>query len=129
MKGAHYREGLTEDHMSDIEYYVGELKGLMEVCSHKDAILKAASDSLSRQLTCMQLKEATGFSHVVEEKMDLQDMIAHQSLVEPTSQTKKVDLDGYDFISDGEKIEAPNGRGSVATCSFGVPDDDLSMLG
>jgi hypothetical protein len=127
VRGAHNRDSMTATHMSDIEEYVAELEGLRIACEQRDGVLKAAADSLSRQLSCLQLKEATGFSHVVEERVELQEMIESQK---PRSQVKKeVDLDGYDTIDAGEKIEAPKDRGSVATCNYGVPDDDLSTMG
>ena len=116
LKGAHRRHGLTMEHMSDVADYVGELKGVMESGKHADNILKAASESLSRQLSCLQLesKEAMGTTQEGEARIKGQQQVN--------------DLDGFDSIGPGERISAPSGQG-VATTTFGVEADDLAMLG
>ena len=115
IKGAHRRDGTTLEHMSDIEQYFVELKSVLEVSKHVDAILKAASDSLSRQLSCLQNPEATGFIQKVDYK-------SHYP-------TKSTDLDKFDSIGSGEKISAPIASNTVVTASFGVESDDLADLG
>jgi len=114
LKGAHRRHGLTMEHMSDVADYIGELKGVMESGKHADNILKAASESLSRQLSCLQMgKEALGTTQEGEERVKEQQVS---------------DLDGFDSIGPGEKISAPQGQG-VVTSTFGVEADDLAALG
>lgn len=115
IKGAHRRDGTTLEHMSDIEQYFVELKSVLEVSKHVDAILKAASDSLSRQLSCLQNPEATGFIQKVDYK-------SHYP-------TRSPDLDKFDSIGSGEKISAPIASNTVVTASFGVESDDLADLG
>lgn len=116
LKGAHRRDGLTMEHMSDIVDYAGALKGLAESCKHADMVLKAASDSLSRQLSCIQLNHALGTTLEGEEKLTKQ----RQRVVD--------DLDDFDSIGTGEKISAPAPQGAT-TYSFGVEADDLAMMG
>ena len=129
IKGAHNRDGMTATHMPDVEIYVAELNGIKDASERKDMILKAAADSLSRQLSCIQLKEATGFSYLVEEKIELEEMVSGKKEKFRNSAKKGIDLDGYDSFNPGETIKSPTDRGSVATCGYGVPDDDLSTLG
>lgn len=64
LKGAHNRDGLTMEHLFDMEMYTQELESFIESARHYDNILKAATDSLSRQLTCMQLKEQHGLAKI-----------------------------------------------------------------
>jgi len=122
LKGAHRRDGLTMEHMSDIADYAGALKGLMESCKHADMVLKAASESLSRQLSCLQLNqtESHGTTQEGVEKIEMQRQQAFRKQVD--------DLDGFDSIGAGEKISAPTPQG-VSTFNFGVEADDLAMLG
>ncbi len=122
LKGAHRRDGLTMEHMSDIVDYAGALKGLMDCCKHVDMVLKAASDSLSRQLSCIQLeRESLGTTQEGEERMQQQRQWASRKA--PVD-----DLDSFDSIGVGEKISAPKSQG-VTAFSYGVEADDLAMLG
>ena len=116
LKGAHRRDGLTLEHMSDVEEYVSELKGLRDGAKAADNLLAAAAESLSRQLSCLQMKkEATGFASEEPQKQS-------------SSQTEQ--FDGMDSLSDGEVIGAPKKTGKPIAVNFGVEaDDDLSLLG
>lgn len=118
-KGAHNRDGLTIEHMADVEDYVSVMKGILDAAKQQDGMLKAAAESLSRQLSCLQLKEATGFSQKMEE---------HTSLSAP-SKKKTADLDSLDSIGLGESISAPDATGKPVEVSFGVECDDLAALG
>lgn len=114
MKGAHNREGLTAEHLADVEEYVALTNGFKESTKHIDSMLKAAADSLSRQVTCLQLKEHGGLKN---DPVDLNKV--------------DEDLKQFDEISDGSVIKAPD-RSSVLKTNFGVSsaeDDDLASLG
>ena len=84
-----------------------------------DNILKAAAESLSRQIACLQIKEPTGFSGVHEQKLD----------ISPANETVQVneinELDVLDDIEDGKVISTPGKEDN--TVNFGV-DEDLSDL-
>jgi hypothetical protein len=56
LKGAHKRDGLIIEHLMDMERYYSELTSIQHIAQHADNILKAASESLSRQLSCMNMK-------------------------------------------------------------------------
>jgi hypothetical protein len=116
LKGAHRRDGLTIEHMGDVEDYVSVMQGVLESAKHADTMLKAASESLSRQLTCLQIKQATGF------------------IDEPVHSKKKNTsnkLDGFDDIETGTSISAPKTDRKPDTIAFGsdIEVDDLSQLG
>ena len=68
LKGSHRRDGLTVEHLCDVEQYVHDMDGCVECAKHVDNMLKAAAESLSRQLTCLQLKEHIGLSLKDEER-------------------------------------------------------------
>ena len=125
LKGAHRRDGLTMEHMSDIDEYVSAMEGILDAAKHKDNMLKAAAESLSRQLSCLQLKEATGFSQKMEPTPSMDEV---QKLFKMES-TESTELDSLDSIGSGENIEAPIPTGKPVKVSFGVEDDELSKLG
>lgn len=118
MKGAHRRDGLTMEHMSDIEGYVSKLQGFIEQARHYDGMLRAAADSLSRQLTCLQLNEPTGFDQRME----------HKIKPKAPSQSSPA-LENLDTIEDGSVIEAPVSKREPTEVDYGVPTDDLAELG
>lgn len=110
LKGTHRRDGLTLEHMFDIEDYYGMLKGYIESAQHIDALLKAASDSLSRQLTCLQIKEQlTGFGKVDDPRR---------------RDVRKSDHDSFDSISSGTVITAPKRSLEPISMNFGVDTKD-----
>jgi len=111
LKGTHRRDGLTLEHMSDLEEYVSCLKGVLDAAKYADNLLKAATESLSRQLSCLQIKHVVGISTEAE-------------VSKP--QTR---LDTYDSISSGEVISAPERTGQPSEVNFGVDPDDLAKLG
>lgn len=61
-RGAHKRESLVLDHMSEIAMYVEEMEGFLQSAGAIDGLLKAAADSLSRQLSCIQIKQSSGLA-------------------------------------------------------------------
>jgi len=60
LRGEEKREGLIIEHLNDLEYYVREMEGFLYAARHIDGILQSALDSLSRQLTCLQMKHPNG---------------------------------------------------------------------
>jgi hypothetical protein len=119
LRGAHKRDGITMEHMADIEGYVAKLHGFIEQAKHEDNMLRAAADSLSRQLTCLQLKEPTGFDQRMDAKV--------KSQAAPSQDSTK--LEGLDTIDDGSVIEAPVSKREASPVDYGVPSDDLAELG
>lgn len=111
-KGAHNRDGLTVEHLYDIEQYVNDMEGFIEASKHIDNMLKAASESLSRQLTCLQLKEQHGLN-----KTDT-----------PTSTSKQESIglgsDDLDTIESGAVISAPKSSGTLHSIDFGTTETD-----
>lgn len=115
LKGAYNRDGLTLEHLYDIEQYVHDMEGFIESAKHFDNMLKAASDSLSRQLTCLQLKEHHGLAN---------SDVKSKELIEP-------DLDGLDSVDSNSVISAPKVTGAPHPIDFGVnfdESDEISRL-
>jgi len=117
VKGAHRRDGVTQEHMSDIECYVSELEGFVEMCKHVDSLLKAATDTLSRQATCIQIsKESTTPIYTKEE---------HKA--EPPAE-KDSSLDHMDSIEHGESIETGPTSRAPLDVNFGAGSEDDDLL-
>ena len=112
IKPAHRREGLVAEHLHGIEEYVSALKGFIKSADYLDSILKASAESLSRQIACIPLKEATGFSQATQE----------DTIDERESQLDK--LDGFD---SGSVVTAP--KTENRTVDYGVDSDEFSKLG
>jgi len=114
IKGAHRRDGMVLEHISDMEKYVAGLKGFMESAKHYDTMLKAAADSLSRQLTCIQINEYTGSQRI-----------------EPDKKPARASFDSLDSVDDGTVISAPNPKpnSAVMEVNYGQEDDDFSQIG
>lgn len=100
IKGSHRRDGTILEHLSDVECYFCEMEGVMESGKHIDGILKAATDSLSRQLTCLQLRE-----HAIGKR-----------------------LESLDRIDTGTVVSAPKATAGPVSVSYGK-EDDMSELG
>lgn len=123
--GAHKRDGLTLEHLVDVELYVKELEGFIDAGKMIDELLKAAAESLSRQLSCLQLKEPTGFgSHGVK------------STYAPPEKPKQVGpLDELDSVKDGEVIDndaakQSNDHETTSWSHIDATDDELlSQIG
>ncbi len=116
MKGIHKREGLALEHTTDMDQYVNELEGFIESAKHIDGMLKAAGDSLSRQLTCLQMKE--------------QHIGKRISGDGPSQQQPVSGGEGLDSISEGTVIKPPISAGVTAPFTFGdAPSDDVADLG
>lgn len=137
IKPAHRRDGLNSEHLLDVENYVAELKSFIKVATHADDMLKAADTALSRQLSCVQIKEPTGFSSKYDEQYsaqrqpDPQPQETQQETQQAQQTHKDKTLDEYDVVEDGEVISAPNRGGTVSAADFGSADnhDDISVLG
>lgn len=115
IKGAHKRDGLVLEHASDIEFYVSRMKGFIDSAKHYDLMLRAAADSLSRQLTCVQLRE-----HVVGNRFDERHGGGHD-----------VDeLSRFDSLEVGSVITAPrvDQKNAVMDVHYGQKDD-VSEIG
>lgn len=106
-KGAHNREALVLEHLSDVDFYTCELEGFITAAKHIDGMLQAAAESLSRQLSCIQLKEPTGTSYHEKAPADVGS-----------------GLDEFDSIGDGTFISKPESMGSVVEEDFGVVKSD-----
>ncbi len=108
LKGAHRRDGLVVEHLNDMESYYSELKSFLEATKQVDGILKAAAESLSRQLTCLQLKATLGLS--------------------PREQNSPPKFENYDGVTDGTVIPAPK-PGTGAVPIHYEKSDDMAILG
>ncbi len=119
IKPAHRRDGLVTEHLHDIEVYVVALKGFIKSADYLDSILKAAAESLSRQIACISLKEATGFSQATQE-----DTVEEKEVIveEKVTDNPLDNLDGVEGV-----IYAPKEENK--TVDYGVSSDDFSGLG
>lgn len=117
IRGADKRDGMVLEHVSDIELYVSKMKGFIESAKHFDSMLKAAADSLSRQLTCMQIKEHL-VGQRIENKMPI-PMVEHD-----------LNVDGLDVLESGTVVSSTpqNPTNAAMTVHYGV-DDEISVLG
>ncbi len=107
LKGTHRRDGLTMEHMADVEDYLHYMKGIMDAAKHADGMLKAATESLSRQLSCLQIgKEATGFTTSEPTVEHIAEPIV-ESKPEVQSNYSSSVLDGLDSIEESNVIKAP----------------------
>ena len=125
LKGSHRRDGLTLEHLFDLEQYYNRLKGFMEAAKQTDATLRAASDSLSRQLTCLQIKEQINVpSH--------RDPIGNEASAMATPRhhpIPKPRISEPDVISEGSVITAPQAGCTAQPVDFGVDEsDDIAEL-
>ena len=112
IKGAHRRDALILEHLTDMDNYYQMLKGFVESAKHADSMLKAAADSLSRQLTCLQMKEQIAVPR-------------HDAQAKP-----RVAYDAMDGISDGEIVHAPKAWGVLIPVEDGVTEsDEIAELG
>lgn len=119
--GAHKRDGLTLEHLVDVELYVKEVEGFIDAARTIDELLKAAAESLSRQLSCIQIKEPTGFgSHGARTS----------NVPAPVKPQVKTALDELDSVKDGEVIDNSQQSDDHEVVSWSVVDDDfLSKIG
>lgn len=136
-KGAHNREGLTVEHLFDVEQYVNDMEGFIESAKHFDNMLKAASDSLSRQLTCIQLKEQHGIlkpenalnmntANVNKNNISKQEIATSISDVH---EEKYPGSDDLDSIDSGSVVSAPKPNGKLQPIDFGtINSDEFSEL-
>lgn len=123
-RGAYKRDGLACDHLREVELYVEDLHGILEAGKHLDSILKSCTDSLSRQIACIQLREATGFMDSKENMRDL----AHQEL--NSAKRTLASIDELDTLSE-KSTQIPKSSGAVTPIDFGITaePDELSGLG
>jgi hypothetical protein len=126
LKGSHRRDGLTLEHLFDLEQYYNRLKGFMEAARQTDATLKAAADSLSRQLTCLQIKEQI---NVPSHRYDSPTGSEAPVMATLKSQPQLKSQSEPDVISDGSVITAPQPGGTAHPVDFGVDEsDDIAEL-
>ncbi len=118
VKGAHNRDSMVLEHLYDIERYVRELEGFIESAKHTDNMLKAASDTLSRQLTCIQLKENLGMGSKIG---NIPRSVECVTQADPR-------LDGLDEVATGTVISPPKPTNTVSPLVYGQ-EDELSGLG
>lgn len=115
VKGQHKKDAVLIEHLSDMEQYLGELKGFLDIAEHSDSLLRAAAESLSRQLTCLQVKESLALSPMKER-------------IIPNRSVTQSNLDNLDTLSVGTVISAPKVTNAVSKVNYGN-DDDISSLG
>lgn len=122
VKGSHRRDGMVMEHLSDMESYVANLKGFIDSAKQYDAMLKSAAESLSRQLTCLQLNEYTGTNRVEGRETP-------QKIRPPISPSTDL-LEDLDAVDTGTVISAPRPKANeaVTTVSYGR-EDEFSQLG
>lgn len=97
-RGAHKRAALALLHMHGEQVYVQEMHGFIQSIKIIDSFLKDGSESLSRQLTCVSLKEPSSADHTYRYEQELKRR--GQTIVD-----KK--MDELDSISEGSVISAP----------------------
>jgi len=124
MKGAHKREGLSADHMSDVQVYFCGLQGFLDSATQLDNFLKSIHDSLSRQLTCVIIRDKSGMAHDTVDT-ELKEVVYQQKVQLDST------LDGLDTIEHGTVI--PKARiGALVQRDFAGPeieDDVLQDIG
>jgi len=126
-KGAEKRDGLVLEHLVDMEEYVAKLKGIIEAAKKLDNFLVASSDSLSRQLSCLDMKEKTGFS--VKMGPERLNNLEHSESVKIN---KDKSLNKYDELEENITINEFKHTGNAQKSSFGSTEkvnDDLNDIG
>lgn len=119
IKGAHNREGLSADHMSDIKNYYTGLQGFVDSANLIDGLLKSTHDSLSRQLTCVIIRDKSGMAHDTVSK-ELSTAVGYQ----PEHAQPNSDLDGLDTIELGTVIPKVRKGGLVQRDFAGADIED-----
>ena len=129
IKGAHRRDATLLEHLSDMEQYVAEMKGFIDAAKHADMMLRAASDSLSRQLTCLQIKNNLGLGGPQVPPVSYSaPSIPKTKKVAPSSPL----LDDLDGVAEGTVISAPKPEPSGSGASkveYGQEDEISTLLG
>lgn len=105
-KGAHKRMSLNLEHMPDIEIYVNGVQGFIDSSTLIDNLLKAANESLSRQLSCFTMRNESGHAYASANR-EIRDT------------TKDKTLDNLDTIETGSVIHKPRTVGSMSERDFG----------
>ncbi len=133
LKGAHKRESLVIEHMLDIEAYVGELKGFVTQAKYIDSLLAASSESLSRQLACIQSKQAS-----IGRESDV-SVIAHRPVHKTDNKSSKAEeikknlvdakLDTLDTIDDGVVPVYEHSKSKKVDLGSFADDDELANIG
>lgn len=127
-RGAHKRQALVLAHMHYESLYVERMQGFLQSAKIIDGLLMAASESLSRQLACIQLKEPSSVDHTyrLEQQQEQMDRLVHSKPKQDDPQ-----MDQLDGISEGSVISAPErNRAPRVVDSLGKfnPDDELMNL-
>lgn len=111
-RGAHKRDSLVLDHMREISLYIEEMEGFIQSATAIDNLLKAAADSLSRQLSCMQVKQSSGLHG--------QHGYTHKNLnTAPENNT----LDDLESLDVGTVVPKPTSMGPVVE-TWGLKNTD-----
>lgn len=129
VRGSHRRDGMAMEHLSDMESYVSCLQGFIDAAKQYDSMLKAASESLSRQLTCIQLNEY-GMGHRIEQNNEHTNRFKDASRENSNKNTHSEELDVLDSIDNGVVIRPPviSSNSAVTTISYSE-EDELSKVG
>lgn len=130
-RGAHKRAALTLAHMHGEILYVKEMQGFMQSAKIIDTLLKDGSESLSRQLTCIQLKEPSSADHTLRYTLRYDQEVDRMRKEQTTTEKQDTKMDELDGISEGSVISAPErNREPRIVDSLGKfdPDDDLMNL-
>lgn len=126
-RGEYKREALSLEHISDLDMYYHQLKGFIDAARVLDDLLKAAAESLSRQLSCIQIKEPTGTTFEQVAKIVAHD--AHDAYDAHKSTNERSYVNGLDVINCGTKISRSGETSSLPPVDFGGNDeaDDFLM--
>ncbi len=124
LKGQHKREGMALEHNDDMKVYCSDLQGFLDGATQLDSFLKSIHDSLSRQLTCVIIRDKSGMAHDTTHS-ELNNEINEQK-VQPNS-----GLDGLDTIEHGTVIPKSRVGGLVQRDFAGaeIEDDVLQDIG
>lgn len=121
LKGAHKRDGLNAEHIADIEDYVAELKGFIARAEYIEGLLVAAAESLSRQLTCLQMRQPSSG------KTELDYRMPHEK--KEKMKPKDDPILGLDGIDEGELITTPPPSDSaVSVVNMGEFDSEDELM-
>jgi hypothetical protein len=130
-RGAHKRQGLVLVHMYQETAYSKEMHGFIEAAKKIDGLLEAASDSLSRQLSCIQQREPSSADHGYRyEQQQQKPVIAAKPKVVAPPDKPDPKVDGLDGIAEGSVISVPERSREARVVNLGKfdPDDELMQL-
>ena len=131
IKGSHKRDGIVLEHIADVEFYMKELEGFIDSAKMIYSVLDAASESLSRQLSCIVTRESTGVDLPTKSEYEHKQAVKVEQNKPAVKQTKNSSvLEDLDGIADGTLINKPTGSILVEQTWSVISDDDpLSKIG